>query len=223
MLFLLSHIRFAAGFTSLYKNLLPRAKPNYNRPQSAMWFLFVPAAVAMVQQFGMPEPWIDPGFGNVIWVRSPNYNRRPDGVSPDTIVLHSTVTPTLEATTRWFYSPESKVSAHFTIGKDGSIVQHVSTFLRAWHAGVSKDTTGRENLNDFSIGIEMVNLNDGKDPYPPEQVEAVRYLILVLKRRFPTIETITSHAIVAQPPGRKSDPKGFPWEALGGLGFNLVP
>jgi N-acetylmuramoyl-L-alanine amidase len=174
------------------------------------------------QDFPMPVPWAEPGFAKLIWVQSPNYNRRPDDAVIDTIVLHSTVIPTLEATTRAFYDTKSQVSSHFTIGKDGSIVQNVSTFKRAWHAGVSKDIKGRENLNNFSIGIELVNLNDGKDPYPPAQIEVLRYLILTLKRRFPTLHYITSHEYIAVPHGRKSDPLGFPWSTLEGMGFELV-
>ena len=174
------------------------------------------------QGFTMPSPWKDPGFAKLIWVQSPNYNRRPDNADIDTIVLHSTVIPTLEATTRAFYDPKTEVSSHFTIGKDGSIVQNVSTFKRAWHAGVSKDSLGRENLNNFSIGIELVNLNDGKDPYPLAQIQALRDLILAMRVRFPTLHYITSHEYIAIPHGRTSDPKGFPWETLQGLGFELV-
>jgi N-acetyl-anhydromuramyl-L-alanine amidase AmpD len=170
----------------------------------------------------MPSPWVDPGFAKLIWVQSPNYNRRPDAAVVDTIVLHSTVIPTLEATTRAFYDTKSQVSAHFTIGKDGSIVQNVSTFSRAWHAGVSKDKQGRENLNNFSIGIELVNLNDGKDPYPESQIIALQDLILALRRRFPTLQYITSHEYIAVPKGRKSDPKRYPWKTLEGLGFELI-
>ena len=176
------------------------------------------------QGFSMPDRWVDPGFAKLIWVQSPNFGRRPDGASQviDTIVLHSTVIPTLEATTRAFYDTKSQVSSHFTIGKDGSIVQNVSTFARAWHAGVSKDSLGRENLNNFSIGIELVNLNDGKDPYPAAQVTVLRYLILEMKRRFPTLRFIVSHEYIAQPHGRKSAPFGFPWSELDGLGLELV-
>lgn len=174
------------------------------------------------QDFSMPNPWVDPGFAKLIWVQSPNFGRRPDDAIIDTIVLHSTVIPTLEATTRAFYDTKSQVSSHFTIGKDGSIVQNVSTFKRAWHAGVSKDKLGRENLNNFSIGIELVNLNDGKDPYPAAQIQALKDLILALTRRFPTLHYITSHEFIAQPHGRKSDPLGFPWQTLDGLGFELV-
>jgi len=174
------------------------------------------------KDFTMPSPWVDPGFGKIIWVQSPNYDRRDPNTVIDTIVLHSTVIPTLEATTRAFYDSKTQVSSHFTVGKDGSIVQNVSTFKRAWHAGASKDIEGREHVNNFSIGIEMVNLNDGKDPYPPAQVEIVKDLILEMKRRFPTIKYVTSHEYIAVPHGRKSDPLGFPWAALDDVGLQLV-
>ncbi|MEQ1821803.1 MAG: N-acetylmuramoyl-L-alanine amidase [Fimbriimonadaceae bacterium] len=161
----------------------------------------------------LPEPWVDPGFNNIIWVQSPNFDARPPGTSVDTIVIHATVTPTLKATVAHFLKPESQVSAHFTVGKDGSIVQQVSTFDRAWHAGVSLDSEGREKVNAFSVGIELVNLNDGFDVFPENQIQALDNLIAVLVRRFP-VRYLTSHEAVAQPKGRKSDPRGFPWNRL---------
>src|SRR5688572_91217 len=90
------------------------------------------------------QDYKDPGYNNLIWVSSPHFNERPAGTVIDTIVLHHTAGSTLESCVRWFCNPESRVSAHFTVGKDGSIVQHVSTFQRAWHAGVSRDVQGRE-------------------------------------------------------------------------------
>ncbi len=122
----------------------------------------------------MPSPWVEPGPLKLIWVQSPNYNRRPKDMAVDTIVVHSTVIPTTEKTVLAFCRVASKVSAHYVIGKDGSIVQQVSTFDRAWHAGVSKDVLGRTGLNDFSVGIELVNLDDGKDPYPEAQLFRLR-------------------------------------------------
>ena len=47
-----------------------------------------------------------------------------------------------------------KVSAHLLVRRDGTIIQLVPFNLRAWHAGVSR-YKGRENFNDFSIGIEL--------------------------------------------------------------------
>src|SRR5579863_9311450 len=73
----------------------------------------------------MPKTWADPGFNHLVWIQSPNCNLRPAGTVVDTIVLHSTVNPTLQNTTEWFQNPKSEVSSHYTIGKDGSIVQNV--------------------------------------------------------------------------------------------------
>ena len=164
----------------------------------------------------------DPGYAKVVWDASPNFNSRPEGTVIDTIVLHHTAGPDLVGTVKWFRTTESKVSAHFTVGKDGSIVQHVSTFDRAWHAGVSRDVRGKTGVNDFSIGIEMVNVGDAKDPWTKEQVEAVGFLIGMLKRRFPEITSITSHEFIAVPRGRKPDPKNFPWKDLDNHGIETV-
>jgi N-acetylmuramoyl-L-alanine amidase/AmpD protein len=168
----------------------------------------------------MPSPWVEPGYMKLIWIQSPNCGPRPEDAVVDTIVIHSTVIPTLEATTRAFQRESSQVSAHYSIGKDGSIVQNVSTFERAWHAGVSKDVRGKENLNHFSVGIELVNLNDGKDPYPAAQMDALKAIIVVLKRRFPIVQ-IASHEYIAQPYGRKSDPANFPWDEFKQFGLPL--
>ncbi|HEY3781078.1 MAG TPA: N-acetylmuramoyl-L-alanine amidase [Fimbriimonadaceae bacterium] len=170
----------------------------------------------------MPKPWHNPGYNQLAWIQSPNCGVRPKGTVVDTIVLHSTVNPTLENTTNWFQTSKSQVSSHFTIGKDGSIVENVSTFNRAWHAGASKDSEGRTNVNNFSIGIELVNLDDGKDPYPPAQIRALHNLVLVLKRRFP-LKYMVSHAYIAVPKGRKIDPNGYPWATLSDVGLKLVP
>lgn len=171
---------------------------------------------------GIPlEQFQDPGYAKVVWVQSPNFNHRPPNTVIDTIVLHHTAGPTLISCVKWFTTTESRVSAHFTVGKDGSIVQHVSTFERAWHAGASRDHIGRENLNNFTIGIEMVNIGDGNDPWTKEQVECVGFLIGALKHRFPDLKYITSHEFIAVPRGRKPDPKNFPWQELDSHGLEL--
>lgn len=155
------------------------------------------------------------GHGNMCFVASPNQNARPKGTVIDTIVLHHTAGPSLDGTVKWFQMKESQVSAHYTIGKDGKIVQHVSNYYRAWHAGKSIDVEGRSGVNDFSIGIEMVNIGDGKDPWTKEQVEAVhRLLRVLLTYRHKNIKYITSHEYIAEPKGRKNDPLGFPWIEL---------
>lgn len=173
----------------------------------------------------MPAPWRDPGYLHIEWIQSPNFNRRAGGITDvDGIIVHSTVIPTLKTTTEAFSRGEpankNPVSAHFTVGKDGSIVQNVSTFARAWHAGASVGPYGRKSLNGNTIGIELVNLDDGKDPYPEAQIQALRGLIAEMMRRFP-IKYLASHEYIAQPPGRKNDPAGFPWERLRDFGLPM--
>jgi N-acetylmuramoyl-L-alanine amidase len=139
---------------------------------------------------------------------SPNFNERPKGVVIDTVVLHATALNTLQEVVDTFADPESQVSAHYTIDRDGTVVQHVAEDQRAWHAGQSKMKDGRSGVNDFSIGIELVNLNDGVDPFPDVQIQAMRSLLRAIIARHP-IRHIVTHYECADPPGRKSDPAGF--------------
>ena len=93
-----------------------------------------------------------------------------------------------------------RVSAHFLIRRDGSVMQFVSTDARAWHAGVSA-FAGRERCNDFSIGIEM----EGSDfrPFEDAQYAALVQLTNALLVRYPLAD-LAGHEHVA--PGRKTDP-----------------
>ena len=67
---------------------------------------------------------------------------------------------------------------------------------------------GRENVNDFSIGIELVNRNNGADPFPDQQIQSLRDLLRAITGRH-AIRHIVPHYVCAFPPGRKSDPVGF--------------
>ena len=147
---------------------------------------------------------------------SPNWDERPANTVVDTVVIHATVLNTLDEVVRHFNDPESKVSAHYTIDRDGTIVRHVAEERRAWHAGVSRMKDGRTGVNDFSIGIELVNLNDGTDPFPESQIESLRGLLKSLTERYPMRYLLTHHEC-ADPPGRKSDPAGFDMGRLAGL------
>jgi len=139
---------------------------------------------------------------------SPNFDDRPENTAVDTVVLHATVLSTLDEVVVHFSSPVSEVSAHYTIDRDGTVVQHVLEEKRAWHAGQSQMNDGRTNVNDFSIGIELVNLNDGLDPYPEPQMETLRELLRSICGRQP-VRHVVAHHECAQPPGRKSDPAGL--------------
>ncbi len=172
--------------------------------------------LAQDQNFQFTEP----ARNRVVWVDSPHTNERPAGMPIDTIVLHHTASSNLRGTIRWFTMPESQVSCHFTIGKSGGIVQMLSTYRRGWHAGASVDAYGRQRVNDFSVGIEIVNMGDGKDPYTEEQLDAVEHVVAMLMRRHP-IRAIVSHEFIATPEGRKNDPINFPWERMERFGVPL--
>ncbi len=177
--------------------------------------VFCAAAPVFASPFQKPEPM------KVVWIESPNQSIRKPGARIDTVVLHHTASSDLESVIRWFSNPESEVSAHFTVGRDGAIVQHVSTWRRAWHAGVSEDYFGRKSVNDFSVGIEIVNIGDGTQEYTLEQLEAVENLVAVLVQRHP-ISVITSHQHIARPFGRKNDPINFPWEKMAVFGLPVI-
>ncbi|MEL7367495.1 MAG: N-acetylmuramoyl-L-alanine amidase [Myxococcota bacterium] len=75
---------------------------------------------------------------------------------PDTIVMHYTAGTSMSGAVKWLSNPRAKASAHIVLGRDGEVVQLVSFKEVAWHAGRSR-WRGRTGLNNYSIGIEIVN------------------------------------------------------------------
>ncbi|MDK3072746.1 N-acetylmuramoyl-L-alanine amidase [Sedimentitalea sp. JM2-8] len=78
-------------------------------------------------------------------------------ITPQIVILHDTASGlTPDSAARYLRDNDRGVSVHFVIEHDGSVVQQVPVNRRANHAGRSS-YHGRENCNDFSIGIEIVN------------------------------------------------------------------
>lgn len=150
----------------------------------------------------------------VIQRRSPNWNHRPPGVAIDCVVLHATASSNTDADVEWCCTTKPKnpnpVSYHAIIDRDGVIYALVDTRYRAWHAGTSS-FMGRPNCNNYSIGISFANRNDGKEPYTDQQYEVGAALVAGYIAVNPaiTLDRITTHALVATPLGRKTDPEGF--------------
>ncbi len=105
---------------------------------------------------------------------SPNFGPRPAGTPVTLAIVHSISLPPGEyggdAIERLFTNrldPDAhpsfaglrglEVSAHFLVRRDGALLQFVACDERAWHAGRSV-WRGRENCNDWSIGIELEGL-----------------------------------------------------------------
>lgn len=156
---------------------------------------------------------------------SPNFNAR-SGAAVDLVVVHSISLPPGEyggdAIERLFTNRLDHgahpyfeairglvVSAHFLVRRDGGVLQFVSAAERAWHAGRSV-WRGREDCNDFSIGIELEGREGGA--FEREQYDALAALIGTLAVRHP-LTAVAGHEHVA--PGRKRDPgERFDWPAL---------
>ncbi|MEC9415466.1 MAG: N-acetylmuramoyl-L-alanine amidase [Pseudomonadota bacterium] len=175
----------------------------------------------------------------IVDVPSVNQNSR-----IDYIVIHATSQDFEKALNTLTKNSTYPVSSHYLIpnareknyldyfSKELAVYRLVDEVGRAWHAGVSS-WSDEVSLNDRSIGIEVVNEfhcdNDAKQsdepsidfltcdflPYPAEQIDLLKVLLLDILDRYPDINPVdvVGHADIA--PSRKSDPGPyFPWKEL---------
>tara|TARA_B100000530_G_scaffold327696_1_gene267746 strand:- start:578 stop:1120 length:543 start_codon:yes stop_codon:yes gene_type:complete len=105
---------------------------------------------------------------------------------------------------------EMKVSSHLFIDREGLLTQFVPFDRAAWHAGVS-EFKGRDNCNEFSIGIELEGTDDLE--YPPNQYKTLIEATKALMEAYPdiSVDNIVGHKDIA--PVRKTDPgEAFDWD-----------
>ena len=151
---------------------------------------------------------------------SPNFDERALPISM--IVLHYTGMPSADAALARLRDPAAKVSAHYLVDEDGTVVALVPEDKRAWHCGAShwRDC---DDCNSASIGIEIVNPGHehGYRDFPDAQIEAVIALVAEVKDRHGiTRGNIVGHSDIA--PTRKQDPgERFPWSRLARLRLAL--
>ncbi|HEY8118389.1 MAG TPA: 1,6-anhydro-N-acetylmuramyl-L-alanine amidase AmpD [Methylophilaceae bacterium] len=161
-----------------------------------------------------------------IYIPSPNQDARPSGSQISLAVIHNISLPPqqyggdgvielftnrLDPSQHPYYAEihQLKVSSHFFIRRDGSLIQFVPCAQRAWHAGVS-NWQGREHCNDFSVGIELEGSDF--DAFLPLQYATLSSLLAALKVAYP-ITDIVGHSDIA--PGRKTDPGPyFDWSKI---------
>ena len=166
---------------------------------------------------------------NVDKAPSPNFEARPTGSAIELIVVHGISLPPrqygggyieqffcnrLNCSVHAYFEKieDLRVSAHCLIERGGRLVQFVSFLDRAWHAGQSS-WRGRDNCNDFSIGIELEGCDD--EPYESRQYEQLARLVIALRNQYPALgeQSICGHSDIA--PGRKTDPGPcFDWNRL---------
>jgi N-acetylmuramoyl-L-alanine amidase len=149
----------------------------------------------------------------IIDTPSPNFDAR---LLPITmIVLHYTGMQDGASAIARLRDIEAKVSSHYLIDEDGTVVRMVDEQHRAWHAGRSH-WREIDDVNSASIGIEIVNPGHefGYRPFPAEQIAALLPLVAEIKDRHEiTRGNVVGHSDVA--PARKRDPgELFPWHEL---------
>ena len=163
------------------------------------------------------------------FVASPNCDQRPAEAAIDTVILHAISLPPrqyggdfieqfftnrldFEVHPYFAHLQGVKVSAHFLLKRNGELLQFVPTHQRAWHAGES-NFRGREQVNDFSLGIELEGCD--QDPFELAQYQALSNLVRLLMHTYPAIHPthIVGHNHIA--PTRKTDPgPHFDWPRL---------
>jgi N-acetylmuramoyl-L-alanine amidase len=86
------------------------------------------------------------------WIGTVNFNF----CKPNFIIIHHTAQDSLQQTIKTFTVTRTQVSSHYVIADDGSVIQMLNDYLRAWHAG--RGSWGKDtDINSSSIGIELDN------------------------------------------------------------------
>ncbi len=155
---------------------------------------------------------------------SPNFDERPESSPIDMLVMHYTGMETAEAALDRLCDAAAKVSAHYMIDEDGTVISLVDESKRAWHAGVAY-WRGETDINARSIGIELVNPGHefGYRDFSGAQMVALEILAVdILSRHDIPARNVVGHSDVA--PARKQDPgKLFDWRRLAKAGIGLWP
>ena len=110
------------------------------------------------------------------------------------IVIHATAgTNSLG----WLSGNPSGTSIHVLISKDGTCYQMVEDQYAAHHVGFSRmvfqgDVYSERgpSPNLITLGIELENVNDGKDPYPHTQLQAAAWWVMTWRQRYGNIPVV---------------------------------
>ena len=137
------------------------------------------------------------------------------------LVFHYTGMKTEKSAIKRLTNFNSKVSCHYFIKKNGSIINLVPDQYISWHAGISS-WKKLKNLNKYSIGIEIQNSgHDNKyEDFSSKQILSIKKLLKKLIKKYNiNLDCVLGHSDIA--PERKKDPgEKFPWKKI--AKFNLA-
>ena len=147
---------------------------------------------------------------------SPNFNpiKRPKKKIKFIIIHYTGMSNELSALNR-LCDIKAKVSAHYFIKKNGSVLNLVPPLYEAWHAGKSS-WRGLKSINKYSLGIEIQNSgHDNKyENFSQKQITSTKKLLKYLIKIYKVnSKNVLGHSDIA--PDRKKDPgEKFPWKEL---------
>jgi len=131
------------------------------------------------------------------------------------LVFHYTGMKTEKSALKRLSNRNSKVSSHYFIKKNGTIINLVPDLYVSWHAGISFWKKVKK-LNKYSIGIEIHNPGHqyGYKSFNKKQINSIKYLSLKLAKKYNIKrEHCLGHSDISS--DRKKDPgEKFPWEFL---------
>jgi N-acetyl-anhydromuramyl-L-alanine amidase AmpD len=132
-------------------------------------------------------------------LNTPNKSGRP--ITPTMIVLHHT-SGSYNGSVSWCMNPESKVSYHVIIARNGNRTVLADDTARCWHAGLSS-WQGVPDCNSYSLGVAW----DGdtySDPLGEDAMDsAIQYIVPRMKKWHIPMSRIVTHQQIA--PNRKND------------------
>jgi len=105
---------------------------------------------------------------------------------------------------------DAEVSIHYLIGKTGNVYYGVRLGRQAWHCYPSW-WEGLINLNRYSIGIELCNMGDNLDPWPPAQLAALdKVLNSYIRPLYGNLPAVR-HRDISAAIGKTDPADNFPW------------
>jgi hypothetical protein len=128
-------------------------------------------------------------------------NYTPASISPNLLIEHI-MEGTLSGTDAWFRNPAAQASAHFGVGKDGTVYQWVDTSDVAWHAA---------NANGRSIGVEHEGYSG--QALTPAQLNATAKILAWAAGVHPVPLVLAAN----------SSSDGLAWHGLGGATWGNHP
>jgi N-acetylmuramoyl-L-alanine amidase len=131
------------------------------------------------------------------------------------IIIHYTGMENESLAIKKLCNPVAKVSSHYFIKKNGSILELVPDLYEAWHAGKSS-WKKYSSLNKYSIGIEIQNSghDNSYENFLSKQITSLKKLLKHLVKTYKIDKkNILGHSDIAF--NRKKDPgEKFPWKKL---------